>query len=61
MPWSVKRVLVLIVLGFIAAGLAIIVLIRHRNVEDVLLAVLGLVGAVAMIVVALPSDGKEDR
>jgi hypothetical protein len=50
----VKRQVYLILLGVGAMVLSLIVLARNRNIDVDLLAVLGLLGGVAMIVVALP-------
>jgi len=47
---------ILVVLGVAALVLAIVVLVIARRVETRLLAVLGLVGGAAMVVVALPND-----
>jgi len=49
----------LVVCGAVALALALVVLVRNRELDTDLLAALGLVGAVAIIVVALPSD--DDR
>jgi len=53
-----KRQACLILLGVAALTLALIVLIRNRDLDEDLLAALGLVGAVAIVVVSLPSDDK---
>ncbi len=59
MPWSAKKLLAMMLCGFAALGLAIIVLVRDNSTDDVLLACLGLVGGVAIIINSLPDDGKD--
>lgn len=55
----VRRELYLIALGVIALVLSLIVLIRNRDLDTDLLAVVGIVGGVAMVVVSLPGkNGK---
>jgi hypothetical protein len=51
----VKREVVLILLGVIALVLSLIVLIRNRDIDTDLLAVLGIVGGLAIVVVSLPT------
>jgi hypothetical protein len=48
----------MILLGVAALVLAIIVLVLNRDVSSDLLAVLGLVGGVAIVIVALPANGN---
>ena len=50
----VKRQIYLILLGVGAMVIGLIVLARNRNINVDLLAALGVLGGVAMIVVALP-------
>ena len=52
-----RRTLVLIVLGALVLALAVIVLVRNRSPDDELLAVIGIAGALAMIVTAVPENG----
>lgn len=52
-----RRQLVMILLGVVCLTLALIVLIRNRSPDDELLAILGLVGGLAIIVVTLPGNG----
>jgi hypothetical protein len=54
----VRRTVYLILCGVIAFVLAIVVLILNRDTPSDLLAVLGIVGAVAIIVVSLPTNGN---
>jgi hypothetical protein len=50
----VRRELYLILLGVAMLVLAIIVLIRNRSLDTDLLAVMALIGGLAIVVVALP-------
>jgi hypothetical protein len=50
----VRREVYLIVLGVVVLALALIVLIRNQSPDDELLAVIGLVGGLAIIVTSLP-------
>jgi hypothetical protein len=57
---AVKREVWLLILAVVVLTLSLIVLIRNRDIDTDLLAALGLLGGVAMIVVALPSrNGKK--
>ena len=59
---AVRREVWLIILAVIVLTLSLIVLIRNRDLDTDLLAALGLLGGVAMIVVALPGrNGKEEK
>jgi hypothetical protein len=58
MPWQVRRTVLLILCGVAALTLAIIVLVINRDTPSDLLAVLGLVGGVAIVIVALPANGQ---
>jgi hypothetical protein len=60
MPWSVRRVFLLILFGFVAAGNSLVVLARHRNADVTMLAITGIAGALAIIVVSLPADGDDE-
>jgi hypothetical protein len=60
MPWRVKKQVMLILLGAVALALAVIVLVLNRGVASDLLAVLGLVGGMAIVINSLPSDGDDD-
>jgi hypothetical protein len=61
MPWRVKREVALIVLGVAALVIAIVVLVINRDTSTDLLAVLGLVGGAAIVVVSLPNgNGTTD-
>ena len=58
----VKREVWLLLLAVAVLVISLIVLIRNRDLDTDLLAVLGLLGGVAMIVVALPGrNGKEEK
>jgi hypothetical protein len=59
MSWWQRRTVYLIVLGAAALAIAIIVWVRHKSLETDLLAALGVLGALAIIIVAIPSNGKE--
>ena len=56
---AVRREVWLIILAVIVLTLSLIVLIRNRDLDTDLLAALGVLGGVAMVVVALPGrNGK---
>jgi peptidoglycan/LPS O-acetylase OafA/YrhL len=57
MPWRIKRIWALTLLGVAALSLAVIVLVLNRDTSTDLLAVLGLIGGVAIIVTTLPVNG----
>jgi predicted neutral ceramidase superfamily lipid hydrolase len=57
-PWKLRREVYLILLGVVVLVLSIIVLARHRSVDTDLLAVVGLVGGVAIVIVSLPGNGS---
>lgn len=52
----VRRQAILILLGAAVLVLAAIVLARNRSADDELLAVIGVLGAVAILVTALPTE-----
>jgi len=59
---TVRREVWLIILAVIVLTLSLIVLIRNRDLDTDLLAALGVLGGVAMVVVALPGrNGKEEK
>ena len=59
---TVRREVWLILLAVAVLVISLVVLIRNRDLDTDLLAVLGLLGGVAMIVVALPSrNGKKEE
>ena len=59
---AVKREVWLLLLAVAVLVISLIVLIRNRDIDTDLLAALGLLGGVAMIVVALPSrNGKKEE
>ena len=61
MAWRVKRQVALILLGVAALVIAVVVLVINRDTSTDLLAVLGLVGGAAIVVVSLPNgNGKTD-
>jgi hypothetical protein len=51
---------VLILLGVAVLTLALLVLARNRNPDDDMLATIGILGGLAIVVVALPSNGHHD-
>jgi peptidoglycan/LPS O-acetylase OafA/YrhL len=58
MPWRFKRRIYLAVLGAVALALAVIVLIQNQSLSTELLASLGVVGAAAILIVSLPTNGN---
>jgi hypothetical protein len=59
MPWRVKRLYIEILIGAAVLALAVIVLVLNRDVPSDLLAVLGLLGGVAIVINALPANGND--
>jgi hypothetical protein len=59
MPWRVKRQLILAACGFFAFGIALTVWVRNDLLDTDLLAVVGILGGIAIIVTNLPENGKE--
>jgi hypothetical protein len=59
MPWRVKRLWLEIVIGAAVLALAVVVLVLNRDVPSDLLAVLGLLGGVAIVINALPANGDD--
>jgi hypothetical protein len=51
-----RRLATLIILGAAVLALALIVLVTARRVEEHLLAVVGILGGLAIVVVSLPVD-----
>jgi hypothetical protein len=61
MSWRIKREVALIILGVAALVIAIVVLLINRDTSTDLLAVLGLIGGAAIVVVSLPNgNGKTE-
>jgi hypothetical protein len=60
MPWRIKRIWVELILGVIALTIAIVVLVLNRDTSTDLLAALGIVGGMAIIINALPTNGNGD-
>jgi xanthosine utilization system XapX-like protein len=58
MPWRVKRLLYLMALGFGVLALSIFVLVRHDSTDSDALAVIGILGGIAIILTNLPVNGK---
>jgi hypothetical protein len=58
MPWRIKRIWVELILGVLALTIAIVVLVLNRDTSTDLLAALGIVGGVAIIINALPTNGN---
>jgi len=61
MPWRVRRLLILMGAGFAAIGIGAVVAIRHRNLDTVLLGILGMLGGVAILLTNTPSNGKDNH
>ena len=59
---TVRREVWLILLAVAVLVISLVVLIRNRDLDTDLLAALGVLGGVAMVVVALPGrNGKEEK
>jgi hypothetical protein len=61
MPWRLRKEIYLILLGVVVLALAVIVLVLNRDLSSDLLAVLGLVGGLAIVITALPENGHGDQ
>lgn len=59
MPWRVKRFLYLMACGFGALALAAVVLIRDHSTDIRLLAIIAVLGGIAIILTNLPVNGKD--
>ena len=55
---NTRRFFFLIMFGVVVLVLSIFVLIRNRSLDDELLAIIGLIGGLAIVLVAIPSNGK---
>jgi hypothetical protein len=53
-----RRLFALVLLGVAVLVLALLVIIRNRSVDDEMLAIIGLLGGVAIIVTSLPTGGE---
>jgi peptidoglycan/LPS O-acetylase OafA/YrhL len=58
MPWRVKRLFYLMALGFGVLALAVVVLVRDKSTDSILLACIALLGGVAIILTNLPVNGN---
>jgi len=58
MPWRIRWIIYMIVLGAAALALAIIVMVRAKSIDTELLAALGLVGAFAIVLNSMPHNGQ---
>jgi drug/metabolite transporter (DMT)-like permease len=56
---AARRQAILAILAALALALAVIVIVRNRSPDDELLAVVGLLGGAAMLVVSLPGAGPD--
>lgn len=57
MPWRIKREVILIVCAAAVLALAVVVLILNRDTASDLLAVIGILGGVAIVTLTLPAGG----
>ena len=60
MPWRLAKTVILILLGVSVLVLAIVIFILNQNTSSDLLAVVGLIGGLAIIVNSLPSGGEHE-
>jgi len=60
MPWRLAKTVILILLGVSVLVLAIVIFILNQNTSSDLLAVVGLIGGLAIIVNSLPSNGEHE-
>ena len=61
MPWRIKRNVYLVVFAAAMLAGAIIVWVRNKSADTDILAALALVGGLAILIVALPSNGDGDK
>jgi hypothetical protein len=59
MPWQLRKTVLLILLGVAALVLGSIVLVLNRDASSDLLAVVAIVGGLAIIVNSLPVNGRD--
>jgi peptidoglycan/LPS O-acetylase OafA/YrhL len=60
MPWRVKRLFYLMALGFGVLALAVVVLARDHHTDIRLLAIIAILGGIAILLTNLPVNGKDD-
>jgi peptidoglycan/LPS O-acetylase OafA/YrhL len=60
-PWRLKRVVYLVVIGVAVLVLSIAVLVRAGNLDERFLALVGLLGGAAIVIVSLPTNGHDDE
>ena len=60
MPWRLAKTVILILLGVSVLVLAIVIFILNQNTSSDLLAVVGLIGGLAIVVNSLPSNGEHE-
>ena len=61
MPWNVKQRFLLTLFGVVALVLAIVVWIRHRDIDTDILATGLFFGGLAMIIIALPNGWNSHK
>jgi hypothetical protein len=61
MPWRLKQEVILILLSCLILALTIIVFVLNQNTSSDLLAVIGLLGGLAIIINTLPTNGHEQK
>lgn len=54
-----RKLFILIILGVIVLALSLTIFLRNRSLDDDLLAIVGIIGGIAIIINTLPSNGKE--
>jgi hypothetical protein len=59
MQWGQKRTIYLLVLCAGMLALALLVYVRNRSPDDDLLASMGIIGGLAILIVALPGGNNE--
>lgn len=61
MPWKAKKQLILWGCGFFVLAIAIAIFVRHDSVDANLLAVIAILGGIAIIVNQLPDNGDNGK
>ena len=58
MPWRIRRVALLVIFASLVLGMSVYVYVANDGAGFDVLASIGLVGGLAILVVALPSNGE---
>jgi hypothetical protein len=59
MPWRIRKQITLILLGAAVMALAVVVFVLNRDTSSDILAVVALLGGLAILVNSLPTNGEK--